>query len=157
MGVAGSGKSTFGRALACALGWAFVEGDDYHPRANVEKMARGEALDDTDREPWLQRLHRRIAELDASGTGAVVACSALKASYRTVLAGGLEDVRFVYLCGSVELIARRLRDRHGHFMPSDLLDSQIAALEPPEEAIFVPIDLSTDEQVRRVLQVLGKP
>jgi gluconokinase len=151
MGVAGAGKSTLGEALAAALGWPFVEGDDFHPAANREKMARGEALDEDDRDPWLARLHRRMAALDGARADAVVACSALRARYRERLADGLRDVRFVFLDGGRETIAQRLRERRNHFMPPALLESQLAALEPPDGAIRVPVGLDTEGQVASVL------
>jgi len=154
MGVAGSGKTTLGRALAAALGWVFVEGDDYHPAANIAKMARGEPLDDADRAPWLQRLNRRLAALDASGADAVLACSALKARYRQRLAAGLGAVRFVHLVGDAAVVERRLRGREGHFMPAELLASQSEALELPEDALPIPLDLPTDRQVQLVLRSL---
>ena len=135
MGVAGAGKSTLGKVLAEALDWPFIEGDNFHPAANVAKMARGEALDDDDRAPWIERLHSRIAEVAARSGSAVVACSALRARYRDRLAEGIGDVRFVFLFGSPQTIARRIRDRRAHFMPPSLLESQLAALEPPEGAI----------------------
>jgi carbohydrate kinase (thermoresistant glucokinase family) len=156
MGVAGSGKTTLGRALAAALGWVFVEGDDYHPAANIAKMARGAPLDDADRAPWLQRLNRRLAALDASGADAVLACSALKARYRERLAAGLGDVRFVHLAGDAALVERRLRARVGHFMPADLLASQALALELPDDALPVPIELPTERQVHLVLQAIRR-
>jgi gluconokinase len=152
MGVAGAGKSTLGRMLARALDWTFVEGDAYHPSANRDKMARGEALDDSDRAPWLERLHRRIAEIDEQGESAVVACSALKSSYRTALAENIPDVRFVFLRGSADTIAQRIRRRRGHFMPPDLLGSQLAELEPPQDAITVSVETTTQEQVDLVLR-----
>lgn len=151
MGVAGAGKSTLGKALAAALGWPFIEGDDFHPAANREKMARGEALDDDDRDPWLQRLRGCIAELDGRRASAVIACSALKERYRRRLADGLADVRFVFLSGRGETIARRLRARSAHFMPPDLLESQLAALEAPAGAIRVPVELDTAQQVEGVI------
>jgi len=137
MGVTGSGKTTVGRLLAAELGWTFVEGDDFHPRANVEKMHRGEPLDDADRAPWLRALRRRIDELVADGRSAVVACSALKATYRAVLATGRPEVRFVHLKAPRELIDDRLRHRVGHFMPPALLASQLDTLEEPADALVV--------------------
>jgi gluconokinase len=115
-------------------------------------MARGEALDDSDRAPWLERLHRRIAEIDEQGESAVVACSALKSSYRTALAENIPDVRFVFLRGSADTIAQRIRRRRGHFMPPDLLGSQLAELEPPQDAITVSVETTTQEQVDLVLR-----
>jgi gluconokinase len=151
MGVAGAGKSTLAKVLATALDWLCLEGDDYHPATNIEKMVEGKALDDHDRAAWLEYLHRRIVELDSRGASAVVACSALKASYRRMLAEEVSDMRFVFLRGSAEAIAQRLSRRRGHFMPPALLESQLAALEPPEEAIVVPIEMTAEEQAERVI------
>jgi gluconokinase len=131
MGVAGSGKSTVGAALARALGVEFVEGDDYHPRENVERMAAGIPLTDADRAGWLRALAARLREAEDTAAGLVMTCSALKRSYRDVLRAGAPDVRFVFLRGPRELIAQRLATRRGHFMPASLLDSQFAALEEP--------------------------
>ncbi|MGD2075003.1 MAG: gluconokinase [Gammaproteobacteria bacterium] len=155
IGVAGSGKTTLGRALAQALDWEFVEGDDFHLPRNVEKMRRGEPLNDADRAPWLAELHGYIAALDRQGRDAVVACSALKQRYREILSAAIRDVRFVYLCGAVALIRARLQSRKAHFMRAELLDSQIATLEPPERAVRVDIDMPTDQQVAAVLRGLG--
>ena len=154
MGVSGTGKSTLARALAEQLQWEFLEGDDYHPKANIEKMRRGEALADEDRWPWLNAMHETIAEKQHQKQPLVVTCSALKKSYREKLVRNLEGVEFVYLCGDPETILARMRQRKKHFMPAVLLDSQVAALEPPETAIFIPIDLTTEEQVAAVIQQL---
>jgi carbohydrate kinase (thermoresistant glucokinase family) len=137
MGVTGSGKTTVGRLLAADLGWTFVEGDDFHPAANVEKMHRGEPLDDADRVPWLRALRKRIDELVAAGRPAVVACSALKQAYRVVLAGDRPEVAFVYLKAPRGSIDERLRHRVGHFMPPALLASQLDTLEEPEGSLIV--------------------
>ena len=139
MGVAGSGKTTVGRRLAEVLGWPYCEGDDLHPPANLEKMAAGLPLTDADRLPWLRELRRRIESFREAGENAVIACSALKASYREILTGGLEGVRFVHLTGSPELIRERLAHRAGHFMKAAMLDSQLAALERPEGAVEVDV------------------
>jgi carbohydrate kinase (thermoresistant glucokinase family) len=155
MGVSGTGKSTLGRALSESLAWRFVEGDDFHPRKNVEKMSRGEPLNNDDRIPWLDQLNREIENDHRQGVRSVVACSALKKCYRDRLIHGLDGVQFVFLCGTRDVILNRLRNRRGHFMPPDLLDSQIAALEPPEDAIFVPVELSTEEQVETVVKQLS--
>ena len=131
MGVSGSGKSLIGSALARALGVEFVEGDDYHPASNVERMSRGIPLTDEDRQGWLRALAARLGDAKDAGTGLVVACSALKQSYRDVLRTRAQDVRFVYLRGRGALLAERLADRRGHFMPPSLLTSQIATLQEP--------------------------
>jgi len=133
MGVAGSGKSLIGSALARALGVAFVEGDDHHPPDNVARMAAGIPLTDDDRSGWLRSIADRIREARADGVGLVVACSALKRGYRDVLRAesGVVDLRFVLLRGERALIADRLTSRRGHFMPASLLESQFDALEEP--------------------------
>jgi len=132
MGVAGSGKTTIGERLAHALDIPFVEGDDLHPPANIERMAQGIPLTDEDRRPWLLAIAQRLREAEQSGSGLVVTCSALKRSYREVLVHGRDDVtRFVYLRGSQPTIAERLARRRGHFMPASLLESQFAALQEP--------------------------
>jgi gluconokinase len=131
MGVAGSGKSTIGAALARALGVDFVEGDEYHPAENVERMARGIPLTDDDRAGWLRALAMRLREAKAAGTGLVMTCSALKRSYRDVLRAAAGELRFIYLRGPRAVIAERLGGRSGHFMPPSLLDSQLATLEEP--------------------------
>ena len=133
MGVSGSGKTTIGTALARALDVPFVEGDQLHPRANVERMARGIPLTDEDRQPWLIAIAQRLQEADRTGSGLVIACSALKRSYRDLLRSrGSAKICFVYLRGGQSLVADRLQGRHGHFMPASLLESQFAALEEPD-------------------------
>ncbi|MDP1857075.1 MAG: gluconokinase [Gemmatimonadaceae bacterium] len=131
MGVSGSGKSLIGSDLARALGVEFVEGDDYHPPSNVERMSRGIPLTDEDRQGWLRALASRLGDARDAGTGMVVACSALKQSYRDILRTRARDVRFVYLMGSQALLAERLAERRGHFMPPSLLTSQFDTLEEP--------------------------
>jgi gluconokinase len=138
MGVTGSGKTTIGRLLAARLGCGFIDGDDFHPPENVAKMAAGTALSDADRWPWLERLNRELA----GHADAVLACSALRASYRAVLSKGLQDCRFVHLRGGIDLIRARLEERRHRYMPASLLESQFATLEPPEDAIEV--DISKD-------------
>jgi gluconokinase len=132
MGIAGCGKTTVGQGLAAALGWPFYDADDFHPAANIAKMASGRPLSDADRAPWLARLGQLAGELDAAGTSAVVACSALKQSYRERLLGGCAGARLVYLRASRALLARRLQERAHHFFPAELLDSQLAALQEPD-------------------------
>ena len=131
MGVAGAGKTLIGSRLARALGSAFVEGDEYHPVANVAKMAAGIPLTDADREGWLAALAARIGEARRSGDGLVVAASVLKRCYRDVLRAADPDVRFILLVAPRPVIADRLEHRTGHYMPPSLLDSQLAILEPP--------------------------
>jgi gluconokinase len=156
MGVSGSGKTTVGERLARALGAEFAEGDAYHPPANVEKMRSGHPLDDADRQPWLERLSAEIDGWLERGQDVVLACSALKRSYRDILSGGRRQVRFVYLRGSETLIHHRLAHRHGHYMPASLLKSQFAALEEPEDAIEVDIDRDPDAIVASILAAVGK-
>ncbi|MFB2586319.1 gluconokinase [Herbiconiux liukaitaii] len=128
MGVSGAGKSTVGAELADALGVPFVDADDLHPLTNVEKMRAGVALDDDDRWPWLDAVGQAIAA--AETTGVVVACSALRASYREAIRVRAPHARFVMLHADRDLLLQRLRSRAGHFMPASLLDSQLATLEP---------------------------
>ena len=141
MGVAGSGKSAVGTAVAHRIDATYLDGDDLHPQANIDKMSRGEPLTDEDRWPWLTKVGQALVG-DAGIR--IIGCSALKRRYRDLItqeAGG--DVLFVHLAGSKTLIAARMSARSGHFMPTSLLDSQFAALEPPgadEQAITVDID-----------------
>ncbi len=155
MGVSGAGKTTVGRLLAGQLGWDFVEGDDYHPPANVAKMRRGEPLSDADRAPWLRALRRRIDELVATGRAAVVACSALKESYRDVLAAGRPELAFVWLTAPRQLIRDRLRQRVGHYMPAALLESQLETLEAPADALVVDTTPAPGEVVATIRRGLG--
>jgi len=151
MGVTGAGKTTIGRLLAEQMGWEFADADEFHPAANVEKMRRGIPLGDHDRAPWLERLHTQIAKWDAQGRSVVLACSALKRSYRQILGAG-PHVKFVYLRGSRELIAERLRARHGHFADEKILAGQFADLEEPEDAVVVDVAGTPEEilgEIRR--------
>ena len=136
MGVAGAGKTTIGSLLADRLGWRFVDGDQLHPAANVEKMARGMPLSDEDRLPWLAAVRKVMGESQARGENLIVACSALKQAYRDFLGG---QIAWVYLKGSRELIRSRLDARQQHFAKSNLLDSQWAALEEPRDGLVVDI------------------
>jgi gluconokinase len=132
MGVSGSGKSLIGAMLARALDVEFVEGDDLHPPDNVKRMAAGIPLTDDNRRGWLTRIAERLRAAQRAGLGLVVSCSALKRIYRDLLrSAGASDLQFVYLAGSRELLAERLANRRGHFMPAALLDSQLAILEEP--------------------------
>lgn len=156
MGVSGSGKSTVAGLLAERLGWDLVEGDDLHPDENVAKMAAGVPLDDEDRAPWLDTVSSWIVEHALAGVPGVVTCSALKRRYRDVLRE--HDVVFVHLRGSGDLLGERMSAREDHFMPVSLLDSQFAALEPPEadeRHVDVDAGLAPDEQVAVVLGALG--
>jgi gluconokinase len=149
MGVCGCGKTTVGRALADELGWAFLDADEYHPEANVAKMAAGVALSDDDRWPWLDRLSRELRTLHASGQHAILACSALRQSYRDRLASAGE-LKWVFLKGDAATIEPRLASRRGHYMPPSLLASQFAALEEPAAAIVVDIRQSISAQVAQI-------
>jgi gluconokinase len=155
MGVVGSGKTTVGRLLAGQLAWEFADADDFHPASNVEKIRNGIALTDDDRTPWLARLHTTITGWIAEKRDVVLACSALKRSYRRELEAGPE-VRFVYLKGSVDLIADRLRSRQGHFAGEQILASQFADLEEPEAAVTVEIASPPEQIVAEVRQKLGR-
>lgn len=131
MGVSGCGKSTVGQRLAQALGLRYLEADEFHPAANVARMAAGVALTDDDRREWLQRLSERLARARIAHEGVVLACSALKRSYRDVLRSGAPALQLVHLQGSRELLAARLAARQDHYMPASLLDSQLATLQTP--------------------------
>ncbi len=157
MGVSGSGKSTLGRALAATLGWQFVDGDTLHPAANVTKMAAGIPLDDADREPFLERVARVIAEKRRAGV--VVACSALRRSYRDVIRARAGPVMFMLPVLDREILAARLGQRSGHFMPPSLLDSQLALLEfpdPDEQALLVDGNTPTEAQVGQALAAIAR-
>lgn len=143
MGVSGSGKTTVGKLLAVKVGWQFADADDFHPATNVEKMRQGSPLTDEDRSPWLRTLREYIDTVAERGENLVLACSALNHDYREYLtADNSKHVRYVYLQGSEELIAKRLAKRRGHFMPPSLLRSQFEALEPPQDTIRVDITAS---------------
>jgi len=154
MGVVGSGKTTVGRLLAAQLGWGFADADDFHSTANVEKIRRGIALDDNDRGPWLENLRAAITQWMAEKRSFVLACSALKRSYRQELSVG-PAIRFVYLKGSADLIAERLRSRHGHFAGEQILASQFADLEEPEAAVTVEIAAPPRQIVAEIREKLG--
>jgi len=154
MGVTGAGKTTVGWLLASELNWEFADADDFHPAANVEKMRRGIALSDEDRGPWLERLRAAVANWIVDGKNVVLACSALKRSYRQQLDVGPE-VRFVYLKGSSGLIDDRLRARAGHFAGEAILAAQFADLEEPQDAVSVEIGPAPEEIVSEIRQRLG--
>ncbi len=147
MGVTGSGKSTVGELLAQRLTWDYYDADNFHPSANVKKMADGIPLEDEDRWPWLEGLAAEIGIWLQGQRGAILACSALKESYRRLLVGERSQVRVVHLKGHKELIAGRLAKRVDHYMPASLLDSQFQTLEEPQDAIAVDIDATPEEIV----------
>jgi gluconokinase len=164
MGVCGCGKTTVGQALANQLGWPFFDADDFHPPANVAKMAKGVALTDMDREPWLDRLAAEMRAVARKGRHAVLACSALKESYRRRIAQGLQnpgaeregdaEFRIVYLKGDATTIGPRLALRSGHYMPPSLLASQFAALEEPDDAMVIDIRQTTEAQAAQIAAAL---
>jgi gluconokinase len=158
MGVSGSGKSTIAEKLAERLRWRYEDGDRFHPASNVAKMSAGQPLTDEDRWPWLQAIADEIDRICKAGQYAVIACSALKRTYRDILVHGRSDVRMIYLNGTQELIADRLAHRKGHFMPPGLLASQFKTLEPPdrsENPLTVSIDASVDAIVDDIVRQLG--
>lgn len=154
MGVSGSGKSTIGAGLATRLGQDFVDGDDLHPAANREKMAHGIALDDADRQPWLEAIVATMDTYRARGESLVLACSALRRRYRDFLRMGHDDVCFVYLHGTRDVLAARLGARSGHFFDPLLLDTQLATLEEPgdDEALWVGIGDAQAEMVEGIIR-----
>lgn len=153
MGVSGVGKTTVGTVLAERLGWSFRDADDYHPQANVEKIRHGIPLTDADRLPWLDSLRGLIRAV--GDMGMVLACSALKQSYRDFLRDGREDVAFIYLKGEKELIEKRLEGRRGHFAGPGILESQLRDLEEPEDAIVIDASRGPQSIADDIIGVLG--
>jgi gluconokinase len=156
MGVSGSGKTTIGALLAERIGSPFADADDYHPLANKQKMAAGHPLSDQDRLPWLEELNRLLQSWFEAGKSGVLACSALKATYRTTLRIGMPTgaVSFVLLDGSKEMLAARLSERKHEFMSAELLESQLATLEIPEDALRIVNDRPPEEIVSRILALI---
>ena len=151
-GVSGAGKTTVGKLLARELGWRFIEGDDFHPAANIEKMRSGHPLTDEDRWPWLDYLRKRIEQLLSAGENAVLACSALKRAYRDRLRVS-DEVKFVFLRGDYALVEKQLRSRHGHFMNAALLQSQFDDLEEPqpdENVLTIELGQTPEDIVERI-------
>jgi gluconokinase len=157
MGVSGSGKSTIGEALAEQLGWPFKDGDELHPAVNIAKMAGGVPLVDADRRPWLEACGQWLEDRRAEGRSSVLACSALKRSYRDVLRAHVPDLRILHLDADRELLLQRIGHRTGHFFPGALLDAQLADLEPPqpgEDAIILPVTMSVPDLVEAAAKAL---
>ncbi|HEV2197522.1 MAG TPA: gluconokinase [Candidatus Acidoferrum sp.] len=152
MGPAGSGKTTVGRFLAAQLSWDFADGDDFHPPANIAKMSQGIPLTDEDRLPWLQSIGDAMRQWQARGKSVVVACSALKHSYRELLGIGpdAKDIKLVYLKGTFDLLLERLHSRAGHYMKEQMLASQLADLEEPEDALTIEVSKSPVEIVSEI-------
>jgi len=160
MGVCGCGKSTVGERLARELGALFIEGDAFHPPANVARMAAGIALTDADRQGWLEALAAQLADARRAGRSVVLACSALKRRYRDLLRLGAPDLRVVHLAGDRAMLAARLAARQGHYMPASLLDSQLATLETPdpdERAVTLDAGAPTDTLVQSALTQMQAP
>ena len=156
MGVSGSGKSTIGKMLASELNWEFFDADDFHPSANIEKMRQGIPLTDADRMPWLLTLQDAIASILQQDRNAVLACSALKSSYREIMLHNCDrsQIRLVYLKGSFQLIQERLKQRQNHYMSPDLLQSQFDILEEPEDAICVDISQPMDAIAQQISEMV---
>ncbi|MEE1828702.1 gluconokinase [Streptomyces sp. BE20] len=157
MGVSGVGKTTLARLLADRLGLPFAEADDFHPPANIAKMSAGTPLDDRDRAPWLRAVGAWLKERTEAGTGGVVTCSALKHGYRDTLREACPDAWFLHLSGGHELVGDRLAHRTGHFMPTSLLDSQYAALEPlgpDERGAALDVGPSPEDLVEKAVALL---
>jgi gluconokinase len=157
MGPAGSGKTTLGKLLAAQLSWEFADGDDFHPPANIAKMSQGIPLTDKDRLPWLQTIRDAVLQWQAQGKSVVVACSALKRSYRDLLgiSSNAKDIRLVYLKGTYDLLLERLHSRAGHYMKEQMLVSQLADLEEPAGAITIDVSKSPEQIVSEILKHLG--
>ena len=151
MGVSGTGKSTIGKLLSDRTGWSFYDADDFHPRPNVDKMNHGIALSDSDRLPWLHELQKLISRHIQSKRSGILACSALKSQYRQILRDRQDEVIFIYLRGDYDCIQNRVKQRQGHFMSADLLQSQFDALEEPEDALVIDVSLSPQQIVTKIL------
>lgn len=153
LGVSGSGKTTLGKLLAKRLGLAFYDADDFHPPANIDKMSRGEALDDLDRYPWLETLAGKLLAWHEAG-GAVLACSALKEKYRKLLAQSNAPITWIYLSVDEAVVKKRFAGRAGHFMPSSLIQSQFKTLEPPTYGLKVDADQPPGLIIQQILDIL---
>jgi len=155
MGVCSSGKTLIGSLLAQRLSVTFYDADNFHPQSNVDKMSKGIPLDDNDRLPWLEGIARKMPQWSKRG-GTVLACSALKNSYRDILKTGASNIKFVYLKGTKQVILERLRNRKGHFFPESLVDSQFETLEEPKDAIVIDITRKPDLIVEQIIENINK-
>ena len=155
MGVSGCGKSCVGKALAEHLGWSFYDADDFHPPANVSKMANGIPLDDSDRAPWLATLHDLISSSLRADKPGVLACSALKERYRQQLMDGVDNVQLVHLKGSYDLIWSRMIARKEHYMKPHMLESQFKTLEEPTNALTMDISMSVDDIAQKIISSMS--
>ncbi len=155
MGVSGSGKSTVGRLLSDRTGWNFYDADNFHPPENIAKMSRGIPLSNSDRQPWLNKLQELIDRTLDSKSNAILACSALKSSYRDILQRDIRDIVWIYLRGDYEEIKTRIEQRQGHFLQANLLRNQFETLEEPENAITIDIALSAATIVDRIIRLQG--
>ncbi len=144
MGTTGAGKTTVGQLLSARLGWIFLDADSFHPPANIEKMKHGIPLTDGDRAPWLENIHTELVRLGNAGKNAVLACSALKQSYRDKLSAGV-DLKIAYLRGSYDQMRRHIESRHGHFAGEAILAGQFADLEEPHDALVLDVSLAPQE------------
>lgn len=158
MGVCGSGKSTIGKMLAGELAIDFLEGDDFHPSINREKMSRGEPLTEEERRPWIEKIREVTDQYLARETGMIVSCSALSCKSRQILGTDRQEVELIYLSGSESILTDRMRARENHFMPASLLRSQLETLEEPGsgEALTISVDADPDELIREILSGLRK-
>ena len=152
MGVSGSGKSTLGKALAQMLRWDFFDADDFHSDANIVKMAAGIPLDDSDRTPWLAKLHDQLISTLQAGRHPVLACSALKEKYRAQLLGGMDHIAVIHLKGTYDMIWSRMSARQGHYMKPAMLQSQFATLEEPEGALVLDVSMPLDEMLDTIMK-----
>jgi gluconokinase len=155
MGVSGSGKTTVGEQLAAQLGWPFYDADDFHPPANIEKMSHGIALTDADRAGWLAALSKLLSDLNRDGKPGILACSALKDSYRETLKQDAPNVQFVYLKGPYQLILKRLKARKNHYMRPELLQSQFDAMEEPGQALIVSVAQPPEAIVKKIREAFA--
>jgi len=155
MGVCGCGKTTVGKAMSDQLGWPFYDADEFHSAANVAKMEAGQPLTDEDRLPWLQDMANSIDRWTQQRQDAILACSALKSSYRQMLREGQPEIQFVFLTGDQALLEQRMANRKDHYMPAQLLESQLETLEEPVDALVMDFDQPADQIARAICQALN--